>query len=178
MLPDTRMWRPTLSALFSLALIVSTHDLGAQARTTDTSFTAWMTAQGFRSWTTARALPGNSAPRYPDQLRREGIEGTVLVAFVVDTVGVPDMFEVLTSSHELFRTSVLTALTSARFTPAQINGNKVKQLVQMPFTFTFALAGRAGGGGAEPDTAHRTMPCANGRCPVFRLARVVSTANP
>ncbi len=175
MRPFGRLSRVTLSAVSSLMLIVSAHELDAQARTSDTSFARWMNAQGFQSWTTVRPVRGNSAPRYPDQLRRQGIEGAVLVSFVVDTAGVPNMFEVIAASHEQFRTSVLAALTSARFVPAQINGNKVKQLVQMPFTFT--LAGR-GAPRAEADTSHRTVSCPSGACPVYRLEGVVTTAMP
>jgi len=35
----------------------------------------------------------------------------------------------------LFAAAVLTALPSMRFLPAEVGGNKVKQLVQQPFAF-------------------------------------------
>jgi protein TonB len=81
--------------------------------------------------------PGNSAPRYPDVLREAKIEGEVLVQFVVDTLGHPDMdtFKVLKSTHTLFTEAVAGNLPNMGFYPALVGGRKVKQLIQMPFQF-------------------------------------------
>jgi TonB family protein len=86
----------------------------------------------------AVAYPDNPAPRYPELLRTAGVEGTVLAQFVVDTAGHPmlDTFKVLRSAHDLFTQSVRDALATMRFSPAEIGGRKVRQLVQMPFPFT------------------------------------------
>ena len=80
------------------------------------------------------------APRYPDALRVANVEGTVLAQFVVDTSGqaVMETFKVLKSAHEGFSAAVLAALPDMRFTPAQVGGRPVKQLVQMPFTFSLS----------------------------------------
>lgn len=84
--------------------------------------------------------PGNSAPRYPDVLREAKVEGGVLVQFVVDTAGRPDMrtFKVLESTHDLFTNAVRSSLPNMKFNPAEVGGLKVKQLVQMPFQFSLS----------------------------------------
>jgi TonB family protein len=85
----------------------------------------------------ASPRPGNSPPAYPDPLRKAKVEGVVLAQFVVDTLGRADMstFKVLKSTHELFAQSVRSALARYRFSPAELSGRKVKQLIQMPFDF-------------------------------------------
>jgi TonB family protein len=80
---------------------------------------------------------GSRVPRYPDILRQAGVEGEVLAQFVVDTTGLANVasFKTLRSTHDLFAQAVRAALPEMRFTPALVGGRKVKQLVQMPFTF-------------------------------------------
>jgi protein TonB len=80
---------------------------------------------------------GQVSLRYPDMLRSASVEGEVLAQFVVDTTGRVDMstFKVLKSTHDLFAQAVKQALQSARYSPAEIGGRKVRQLVQQPFTF-------------------------------------------
>lgn len=77
------------------------------------------------------------APIYPDSLLRAGVEGRVLVEFVVDTSGTPDpeTFGVVLSTDPLFTTAVRQAVLGTRFTPARREGRVVRQLVQMPFRF-------------------------------------------
>ena len=83
------------------------------------------------------AVPGSPTPRYPDILKSAGVEGEVVVSFVVDTTGRVDMSKVtiLKSTHDLFAAAVRTALPTMRFLPAEVGGRKVKQLVQQPFVF-------------------------------------------
>jgi TonB family protein len=84
--------------------------------------------------------PGSASPRYPQILRQAGVEGEVLVQFVVDTDGraEPATFKVLRSSHDLFAASVAKALPAMRFIPAEFRGRRVRQLVQQPFAYTIA----------------------------------------
>jgi len=42
---------------------------------------------------------------------------------------------VLDASHDQFAAAVRTALTPARFKPAEARGHKVRQLVEQTFTF-------------------------------------------
>jgi TonB family protein len=87
----------------------------------------------------ALSIPGNPAPRYPEGLRDEGIEGEVLVQFVVDTSGRADMrtFRLLGPSrvYREFVQAVFDNIPKMRFTPAELGGCKVRQLVQLPFAF-------------------------------------------
>ena len=79
----------------------------------------------------------SSTPRYPLALRQAGIEGRVLVRFVVDSSGRIDSesVQVLQSTHELFTRAVRDALTSFRFTPAEVGRRRVSALAEMPFEF-------------------------------------------
>ncbi|CAN5127705.1 hypothetical protein BH23GEM2_BH23GEM2_04610 [soil metagenome] len=80
---------------------------------------------------------GNVTPNYPSSLRETGVEGQVVVEFVVNENGRVDMssVKVIESSHALFTSSVRTALQKMRFSPAKVGGTSVKQYVQQPFTF-------------------------------------------
>lgn len=80
----------------------------------------------------------SSTPHYPDVLRQAGIDGHVLVRFVVDTNGRvdPRNVQVLESTNELFTASVRAALPNFRFTPSVIRGHRVAATAEMPFEFT------------------------------------------
>lgn len=86
----------------------------------------------------AAALPGTLAPHYPEALRTEGVEGTVVARFVVDTAGraEPASFVVVGSANPLFASAVETALLRARFRPAESSRVRVRQLVEQSFVFT------------------------------------------
>jgi periplasmic protein TonB len=77
-------------------------------------------------------------PRYPASLREAGIQGRVVVQFVVDTVGRAELDElqVVETPHPQFVESVRAALAHYRFTVGEAAGRKVRTRVQMPFEFT------------------------------------------
>jgi TonB family protein len=79
----------------------------------------------------------SAAPIYPPELESRRVEGQVVAAYVVDTVGRVDTttIRVLGSDHPRFSESVRTALTEARFRPAKRGGQSVRQLVQQRFRF-------------------------------------------
>jgi protein TonB len=79
----------------------------------------------------------SGAPMYPDSLRNAGVEGAVTAQFVVDTTGRVELssFVLLESTHGRFTESVREALPRMLFRPAELNGQKIKQLVQLPFIF-------------------------------------------
>ena len=87
-----------------------------------------------------RQIPGTGNLRYPDTLRMANVQGEVLAQFVVDTNGQfePGSFKVLRSSHRMFTEAVQGAIPSMRFTPAELRGTRVRQLVQQPFTFSLS----------------------------------------
>lgn len=104
------------------------------------------------------ALANESAmPVYPRVLQEAGVEGEVLVSFVVDESGMPDAssIKVERSTHELFTVAVRQALATMRFTPAELGGRKVKQMVQEPFTF--AIAGATNTADGEQEVEERRV---------------------
>ncbi|HEU4628546.1 MAG TPA: energy transducer TonB [Gemmatimonadaceae bacterium] len=85
----------------------------------------------------------SAAPIYPDSLRLAGVEGSVTVQFVVDTTGHIELptFVLLESTHGRFTESVREALPRMLFRPAELRGQKIKQLVQIPFIFRIQPTG-------------------------------------
>jgi protein TonB len=85
-------------------------------------------------------VPGSASPRYPEALRMAGVEGRVVARFVVDDKGRVEeaTVEVVRSDNPLFDGAVRSALGRMRFTPAEIAGKKVRQLVEMPFVFALS----------------------------------------
>lgn len=80
---------------------------------------------------------GNMPPQYPDVLKSAGIGGFVVMSFVVDTTGRIDVGSATIAklSDDRFVGTVVAALPALRFTPAELGGRKVKQLVSQPFYF-------------------------------------------
>lgn len=85
-------------------------------------------------------VPGSAPPRYPEVLRSSGVQGRVTAVFVVDEHGRAEeaSFRFPRSDDPLFEEAVRAALRRMRFIPAEVDGRKVRQLVQMPFVFTLA----------------------------------------
>ena len=69
------------------------------------------------------------SPRYPPALRLAGIEGRVLVEFIIDSTGhlEPGSSKVLESSHRGFEAAALETLERSLFRPARIAGRPVRQ---------------------------------------------------
>lgn len=80
---------------------------------------------------------GSPVPAYPGALRPQGIDGSARFRFIVDSMGrvEPASVEQVQATHEAFAFAVRTALPRMRFTPAQVNGQRVRQLVELPFVF-------------------------------------------
>ena len=80
---------------------------------------------------------GSVVPQYPPDLLAKQVPGSVIVRFVVDTSGTADVasIEVLGSTAPQFEESVRAALPRMRFSPARLNGKRVRQLVEQPFRF-------------------------------------------
>ena len=81
--------------------------------------------------------PSSDAPMYPDSLRTHGIEGLVVIRFIVDTGGRADSstLRFLEASNPGFANAVRAALPRMRFIPAQLDGRHVPQLVSQEFRF-------------------------------------------
>lgn len=76
------------------------------------------------------------APAYPAALTDSGIDGTVVVRFVIDTQGVPEAVRIVRSPHPLFDAAVVAAVRQWRYEPARdAQGRAVRHQVQVPFRF-------------------------------------------
>ena len=83
------------------------------------------------------SMLGSFRPDYPTQLRSSGVEGQVVVQFVVNELGRVDResVRILSASNDLFASSVTSALGRVHFNPARIGTHAVAQLVQQLFVF-------------------------------------------
>jgi TonB family protein len=84
------------------------------------------------------------APQFPEPLRLTRRAGLVITEFVVDVEGRVELATVgvVSSTHPLFTAAVDSALASAVFHPARLEGRPVRQVVQLPVYF--ALPGKDG----------------------------------
>ena len=78
-----------------------------------------------------------AAPTYPESMLRRRIEGSVIVQYVVDTLGHADTstFRIISATHADFAKAVKSTLPHMRFRPAIMANRLVPQLVQQPFAF-------------------------------------------
>jgi TonB family protein len=81
--------------------------------------------------------PSSAAPVYPKELEDRGIEGYVIVRFVVDSSGMVDMATILIveSTASAFDRAVRDALPRMRFRPALVGDRPVRQLAEQMFKF-------------------------------------------
>ena len=81
--------------------------------------------------------PSSAAPVYPPALLKLGIEGSVMVRYVVDSMGLADLstLKVMRATRIEFAVAVREALPFMRFTPAKMGPKAVPQLVEQPFNF-------------------------------------------
>lgn len=102
--------------------------------------------------TAAARLPESAAPKYPVSLLQRGVEGQAVVQFIVDTTGTADTssFSIVLASHTEFAQSVWEALPGMRFSTARIGTVKVRQLVELPFSFNIAVPAPLDAAAATP----------------------------
>ena len=75
---------------------------------------------------------------YPELLRDAGVEGIVVLEFVVNADGSVEQssIHVVKSPHPLFNESSIESLRHARFRPARVNGHAVRVLARLPLQFS------------------------------------------
>jgi len=85
----------------------------------------------------AAPLDTSTMLAYPASLKGTDIRGQVLVQFIVDTTGAIETGtnKILRSTNDIFAQAAREHVAGMRFSPAEKNGQKVKQLVQMTFRF-------------------------------------------
>lgn len=73
--------------------------------------------------------------QYPEQARREGIQGRLILEFTVDTDGYTHNIHVARSLHALCDSAAVAALQRTRFAPGRINGKPVPVRMYLPIRF-------------------------------------------
>jgi TonB family protein len=80
---------------------------------------------------------GMSQPFYPDSLYAFRVGGEVVAQFVVDTTGqvLVETFNAVSSTHPAFTESVRRSLRHTKFEPAVLAGQRVRQVIVLPYRF-------------------------------------------
>ncbi len=78
---------------------------------------------------------------YPEEAIEQGIEGRMILAFVVEPDGAPTEIEVLRSLHPLCDSAAVDALRKTRFIPGRQNGNVVRVRMRLPVRFQLVQPG-------------------------------------
>ena len=81
---------------------------------------------------------GSELPVYPDSLWAARVPGRVVAEFIVGQDGKIEAgtLTIASATHPYFASAVKSALEGAVFRPAVLQGNPVRQLVQLPFVFS------------------------------------------
>ncbi len=99
--------------------------------------------RGLASDTTGLAMPElvgglNALVRtidYPDAAEEAGVEGRVVVSFVVTEQGEVESAEVTAEVHPDLDAAALAAVERARFVPAHRDGHPIRVRLALPITF-------------------------------------------
>lgn len=76
------------------------------------------------------------APVYPPELKRNRVQGTVNVVFIVDELGNVKRPTIEKSSNREFNENALKAVRQWKFEAGEKDGKKVKTRVRLPLAFT------------------------------------------
>jgi periplasmic protein TonB len=81
------------------------------------------------------AAGANAMPAYPAALKSEGVEGFVVVRFIITEAGAVDDLRIVKSSDPRFNDAVLAAVKTWRFKPATSQGRPVPypKTIKIPF---------------------------------------------
>ncbi|MDT0633217.1 TonB family protein [Rubrivirga litoralis] len=85
---------------------------------------------------------------YPDDVRADGVEGVVVVRFVVGAGGAVEEAEVVSSPDPRLSAVVLDAVRATRFTPVVSGGRPARTPITFPFEFSLD-DGRGGADGGR-----------------------------
>ena len=79
-----------------------------------------------------------TAPVYPFEERRQGIDGHVVVAFIVDAAGDVTQAHAVSSSRPGFESAAVQAVLRWKFRPGRKDGCAVNVRMQVPILFNLA----------------------------------------
>ena len=80
-------------------------------------------------------MQGSLQPTYPSEAKQAGIQGQVVLQFVVDESGRAQDIQVLSSPNDMLAEAAVNALEEKSFEPAMQNGEPVKMRMSQPVTF-------------------------------------------
>ncbi|MCB9234672.1 MAG: energy transducer TonB [Bacteroidia bacterium] len=72
---------------------------------------------------------------YPEEVRKQGIEGKLLFRILVDEKGNYKSHLILKEAHPVLRNAVLSRIKELKFEPAIRNGEPIRFWVTLPFKF-------------------------------------------
>lgn len=75
---------------------------------------------------------------YPEEAKEQGIEGRVIISFIVNVDGEVEDAEVGRGAHPLIDQAALEAIQQTRFTPGLKNGEAVRVRMALPVNFEFS----------------------------------------
>lgn len=77
---------------------------------------------------------------YPEYCKTKGIEGRVIVSFVVDKDGSIDDIKTIQSPHELLSAEAIRVISSMpKWIPAKLNGKTIRSRFNLPIMFSFGF---------------------------------------
>jgi TonB family protein len=82
-----------------------------------------------------REIAGLLQREYPPLLRDAGVEGMVVLDFVVDEQGSPRNIQVVRATHQAFGDAAVRVLREVRFSPARVGTRAVARRLQLPIAF-------------------------------------------
>jgi TonB family protein len=80
-----------------------------------------------------------TTPQYPEEARRQNIEGDVWIKMLILSDGTVKRCYVLQSTNSLFNKGSLAAALQWRFRPAERNGTPAYCFVAVPFKYRFNI---------------------------------------
>ena len=89
-------------------------------------------------------------PEYPPLARQAGIQGRVIVQFIVDTDGTVTDARAVRSPHEMLSQAALAAVRDLRFEPGRQRGEPVRVRFALPVSFQLPSAEAGEQSGAVP----------------------------
>lgn len=89
-------------------------------------------------------------PQYPFELRSAGVQGEVIVDFVVDASGEVTEAKALRSSRSEFEAAAVDAVSKWKFAPGRKDGRDVATHMQVPIMFRLANGGPVPSASAKP----------------------------
>jgi RNA polymerase sigma factor (sigma-70 family) len=92
-------------------------------------------------------------PKYPFELRRDGVQGEATVDFIVGSDGMAHNAFAVDATHPAFVDAALEAVKTWRFSPGKKGGRSVSAHIQVPIVFTLEDDDSPG-----PPTSEKPLP--------------------